>query len=348
MMARIREELRKQGVTRGFLWGLSGVLVLLVAVLTWMGISAAAELDRNHVPRNLMFWKVDPPVGAPRSLIPYDPMRVPTARQPDGVVVSRMSDGSVVSLKYQWVEKPTLRLVRHEVAEGDDRGKAEADSQAGADQLTAEGTGKAEPYQAKGYQPSCQSPKNQGDSDLCAQWLAAREAAFTNDIGRSGLVLQWLNLIVTLLVGAMTAIGLLVAAQATRLAAEAMHTANRVVRGQVISVIRASGNASARRVQGRFENIGESPAEVVGYKWFAGASVDVAEAQIATATLDLDSVYLAAGEKDFCRNLDDEPAIAVVIDYTDMLGGRWRCWAVFERMAGGKYLRRKHGEDRRA
>lgn len=319
----------------------------LLALLAWMAASASVELDRNAAPRQLFPWKTKLKSKNESSNVPYDPMRQPAPRIPDGVA-DFTAGGRTIQMRYQWTEKPGLRVIRPKETEGRDRGQAASDRDPGADRLSPESAGKAEPYQAEGYQPHCQSPKSQGDSDLCAQWLAAREAVSANAIGRSGLVLQWLNLIVTLLVGAMTAIGLLVAAQATRLAAQAMDTANRVVRGQVIPVIRASGNVSTRRVQGRFENIGESPAEVVGYKWFAGASVDVAEAQIATATLDLDSVYLAAGEKDFCRNLDDEPAIAVVIDYTDMLGGRWRCWAVFERMAGGKYLRRKHSEKRRA
>jgi hypothetical protein len=343
-MARIIEELRRQGVTRGFLFLLAGVLVALLALLAWMAASASVELDRNVTPRELFPWKVNLQSKNASSNIPYDPMRQPAPRQPDGIADLTAGD-QIIRMRYQWIEKPELRVIRPKETEARDRGQAASNRNSGSDYLSPESAGKAEPYQAEGYQPHCQSPKNQGDSDLCAQWLAAREAASANAIGRSGLVLQWLNLIVTLLVGAMTAIGLIVAAQATRLAAQAMDTANRVVRGQVVPIVRATGSASTRRVQGRLENIGESPAEVVGYKWFSGASVAVADSQIAAVTLDTDSVYLAAGEKDFCRNLDDEPAIAVVIEYADMLGGRWRCWAIFERMASGKYLRRKHGED---
>lgn len=326
---------------------LVALLVALLALLVWVAATASVELDRNVAPREMFPWNVKFKSKNDGSNVPYDPMRQPASRIPDGVADLTAGD-QPIRMRYQWIEKPALRLIRPEDTEGRDRGQAAYDRDSGTDRLSPEGAGKAEPYQPEGYQPHCQSPKNQGDSDLCAQWLAAREAASANSIGRSGLVLQWLNLIVTLLVGAMTAIGLLVAAQATRLAAEAMDTANRVVRGRVVPIIKASGSASTRRVQGRFENIGESPAEVVGYKWLAAASTDVAEAQIATAALESDSVYLAAGEKDFCRNLDDKPAIAVVIDYTDMLGGRWRCWAVFEGMPSGKYLRRKHGEKSRA
>ncbi len=109
---------------------------------------------------------------------------------------------------YQWVEKLGLRVIRPKEAEARDRSQAASNRDSGADHLAPESAGKAEPYQAEGYQPHCQSPKYQGDSDLCAQWLAAREAVSANAIGRSGLVLQWLNLIVTPLVGALPAIGL--------------------------------------------------------------------------------------------------------------------------------------------
>nr|WP_314469783.1 hypothetical protein [uncultured Sphingomonas sp.] len=347
MIARIQEELRKQGATRGFLVLFAAIFLALLALLFWMAASAIVELDRNAAPRDLSPWKVESKPRNESSNVPYDPMRHPAARIPDGVA-DFTAGGQTIRMRYQWIEKPALRMIRPEEAEGRDRGQTASDRDPGADRLSPESAGKAEPYQPKGYQPHCQNPKSQGDSDLCAQWLAAREAASANSIGRSGLVLQWLNLIVTLFVGAMTAIGLLVAAQATRLAAQAMDTANRVVRGQIVSIIRPSGVASAGKVRVRVENIGESPAEIVGHKWFTAASVDVAESNIPTAVLDFDSIYLAAGEKDFCGNLDDEPAIGVVIDYTDMLDGRWRCWAVFERVGSGKYLRRKHGEKRQA
>lgn len=333
-------------MTRGFLWLLGTVMLGIVSLLVWIGLAAQTELTRNGVPRGVLPWSIHPVDQNSPRVPPYDPMRSPAVRGPDGT--ADLADGKHrVSMRYQWTERPGLRLVRPEDAEAGDRGGAGADRQSGTDRLTLEGSGKAEPYNSNGYEPHCQNPQDKENSDLCAQWFAAREVASANAIARSGLAMQWLNLIVTLFVGGLTAIGLLVAAQATRLAAEAMDTASRVVRGRVVPVMRADGTGSARRVQGRFENVGESPAEIIGRVWVGAQTIGEAEDKIRGIGTEPYGRYVTAGEKDtFCK-LADEPVFAVVVEYDDMINGKWRSWAVFERTSESKYMRRKQGETRR-
>lgn len=339
--------LRQQGATRGFLLTLSVVVVACGALFLWMAATAGVELDRNSVPRSVIPVKPPPQNRNGPVAVPYDPGRSPAGRQPDGI--AEITDGSTtVRMKYQWVERPLLELSRPVHTKAHAKGKERAAGDSSADRLTFESSGKAEPYNPNGYEPHCKSPQSRDDSDLCAQWLAAREVASANKIARSGLAFQWLNLVVTLFVGFLTVIGLLVAAQATRLAAQGLDVAARVVRGQIIPVIRSSGPAGARRLQGRFENVGESPAEIVGFKWTPASSVVEAERLAMTMSVDRVSVFVIAHEKDFSVPLASEPFFAVVVDYDDIIDGRWRRWAVFKRDSDGKYLRWKHGEKRRS
>ena len=346
-MGRFEEELRKQGVTRGFAISLGLVLLACVAFLWWMSASAALELDRNAVPRSLWPRSVSPAGVNARVAVPYDPGRDPTSRSFDGVA-NLTAGGSTVRLKYQWVTPPVMTLVRPDHAEQDGGRDAGGAGQGGTGRLALDTSGKAEPYNPHGYEPHCQSPKTRDDSDLCAQRLAAREAASANVISRSALAMGWLNLVVTSFVGVLTVVGLIVAAQATRLAATGLDDAARVARGQIVPVMRASGAKGARQVQGRFENVGESPAEVVGFEWQGAPDLAAAELLLPMMRIVSTSTYVMAREKGFSATLASEPAFAVIVDYDDIIGGRWRRWAVFERNAEGGYMRRKHGEQRRS
>lgn len=56
---------------------------------------------------------------------------------------------------------------------------------------------------AKGYQPGCENPQNNGDADLCAQWAAVEQVAESNRISSFNLKLSiaslWATVIATFL-----------------------------------------------------------------------------------------------------------------------------------------------------
>ena len=94
------------------------------------------------------------------------------------------------------------------------------------------------------YEPYCDAPLDQGDSDLCAQWAAVQAVEESNRLSRLGLLLTFgesLALIISLI---FTGWAALAAAKAARIAEEATEGSNKA-----LAIAERNANAVSKHVE---------------------------------------------------------------------------------------------------
>ncbi|WP_320451413.1 hypothetical protein [Sphingomonas sp. CFBP8993] len=193
--------------------GLIFCSLLLVAVggLAWYKL--APEVVEHRVQAYTVSHNAAPQTENVRTL-PYQPVEEAVGREPDGSALLQVPGTSV-----HW-RVPFILPSWKEADDGNERHEPAGDDTK-SHAATSGAAGDAQRYSPGGYEPYCRNPQTSSDSDLCAQWAAVREMAIGNGIARSSLRFGLWTIMASIGAAALSLLGLVVAAQAVNIAAEA-------------------------------------------------------------------------------------------------------------------------------
>lgn len=186
----------------------------------------------------------------------------------------------------------------------------------------------AESPDSTDYHPHCDAPPDRDAAALCAQWAAVHSTRVGNGLSVTGLYFAWLGMILSLVVGAFTAIGVFLASRAAELASSAIEA--------MAKIDRAYLDLSARPRKGlvgiNVQNCGNSPASVV-FRFAIGLSQKPADMLSAVNSgLVISTGDVIATGKTFRFDLPiDEPWMLVGIGYRDVFDVSRLDWRLFEK-----------------
>lgn len=190
------------------------------------------------------------------------------------------------------------------------------------------------------YHPHCDAPADRDTADLCAQWAAVNGVRVGNGLAVTGLYFTWIGMILSLVVGALTIIGVFLASRAAELASRAIEA--------MAKVDRAYLHLSARHRRGAVgidvENCGNSPATVV-FRIVVALDDEPIDALSIVEPGKIASVaeVIAAGKTYRFDQMTDRRWLLVGVGYRDVFDIHRLDWRVFERLEG-KWHARKDGE----
>lgn len=265
-----------------FMVGFTGIALLMLLVIALVTFS---ELDAN-------------------SALPLDERPVERAFQP-----------AVNTPPAKALPRPTEHRP-HQASEGQPADKKQAGAKLEASIFPSEAD-KDEPGERW---PVCERPEDGKQSDLCAQWESAHQGFVANALGRSQLLLTAISVGVSLFVGVLAALGVILAAHASDLAAKAIKQGRDFDRGRIAAKI---ARGSRQRYTLGLENIGKSVVRL--------ESVELASPE-GVSLLNNNEIRHLAEDASFQMSFDPAGIERLQVDlrYTDAVERTHKAVGVFE------------------